>query len=72
MINDSAERLFKNYYNARKTWEAWCFMNNIHLNPEKPEIKKTIEQNELLEYSRFVFLKDLHIGFVASVKFHQV
>ncbi|WP_242083169.1 hypothetical protein [Aestuariivivens sediminis] len=61
MDSDSRERLLRNYYHARKTWEAWCFVNNIGLDPRRPEVRSTVEQNEFLSYARFILLKDLHI-----------
>lgn len=68
MNTESQERLLINYYNARKTWEAWCFMNNIHLEPSQPKIRKIVDQTELLEYTRYILLKDLHIELYKILK----
>ncbi|MBR9847654.1 MAG: hypothetical protein GYB35_16840 [Algicola sp.] len=43
-------------------------MNNIHLEPSKPEIRKAVDRNELLEYSRYILLKDLHIELYKIIK----
>lgn len=55
------QRLLKNYFNARKSWEAWCYLNNIGLKNDKYHIKKYTDNNELLYYCRFILLKDIHI-----------
>ena len=58
---ETIDRLLKNYFNARKSWEGWCFLNNLDLETNKPEIRKYADENELLDYVRYLLSKDLHI-----------
>lgn len=62
------DRLLKNYFNARKSWEGWCFLNNLELKIKKPEIRKYVDENELLEYVRYLLSKDLHIELYKIIK----
>ncbi|UOK42209.1 MULTISPECIES: hypothetical protein [Flavobacterium] len=68
MKNEASERLLKNYYNSRKSWEAWCYLNNIDLKNSKPEIRKYVDENELLYYLRYLALKDVHIELYKILK----
>jgi hypothetical protein len=61
MDKKTTERLLKNYFNARKSWEGWCYLNNIHLKNNNSSIWKYVDQNELLFHCRYLLLKDLHI-----------
>jgi hypothetical protein len=54
-------RLLKNYLNARKSWEGWCYLNSIHLKQENPAIRKYADDNELIYHCRYLLLKDLNI-----------
>jgi hypothetical protein len=62
------ERLLKNYYNARKSWEGWCYLNNIHLKKNNSTVRKYADENELLFYCRYLLLKDLHIELYKIIK----
>jgi hypothetical protein len=61
MDKKATERLLLNYSNARKSWEGWCYLNNIDLKNENSAIRKTADENELLFHCRYLLLKDLHI-----------
>lgn len=61
-------RLLKNYFNARKSWEGWCYLNNIDLKQDNSEIRKYADDNELLFHCRFLLLKDLHIELYKIIK----
>ena len=63
-----SERLLKNYYNARKSWEGWCYLNNIHLKKNNSAIRKYADENELLYHCRFLLSKDLHIELYKIIK----
>jgi hypothetical protein len=65
---DTSKRLLKTYHNARKSWEAWCFMSNLHLAQNKPEIKKSVNENQLFYYLRYLALKDMHIELYKIIK----
>ncbi len=32
----------------RKSWEGWCYLNNIHLKKNNSSIREYVDQNELL------------------------
>ncbi len=61
MTSEITERLLKNYYNARKSWEGWCYLNNIALKVQKCDVRKYVDENELLFYLRYLLSKDMHI-----------
>lgn len=71
MEKETLDRLIKNYFNSRKSWEAWCYLNNLHLKTSKPEIRKYADNNELLYYLRYLLLKDLHIELSKIIKFSR-
>ncbi len=62
------ERLLKTYYNARKSWEGWCYLNNIDLKKNNSIIRKYADENELLFHCRYLLLKDLHIELYKIIK----
>jgi hypothetical protein len=64
----STSRLLKNYFNARKSWEGWCYLNNIDLKQNNSKIRKYADENELLFHCRFLLLKDLHIELYKIIK----
>lgn len=68
MRDEALERLLKNYYNSRKSWEGWCYLNNIDLKISKPEVRKYADKNELLYYLRYLLLKDVHIELYKIIK----
>ena len=68
MDQNVTDRLLKNYFNARKSWGAWCYLNNIDLKSNKPEVKNYADNNELLYYVRYLLLKDLHIELYKILK----
>ena len=68
MERRTTDRLLKNYYNARKNWEGWCFLNNIHLKEDNSFIRKYTDKNELLFHCRYLLLKDLHIELYKIIK----
>ena len=62
------DRLVINYTNARKSWESWCFLNNLHLKNSKPEIIYYVLNNKLLSHLRFLSLKDFQIELYKILK----
>lgn len=68
MGDKSKERLLKNYYNARKSFEAFCYLSNLDLKKAKPEVKKYVNDNELLSYLRYLTLKDMYIELYKIIK----
>lgn len=74
-MQDRINRLLLNYSNARKSWESWCFMNEISLNgneifrsSQNESILKTVEGNVLLAHFRYLALKDFYIEMYKIVK----
>lgn len=67
-MKTTSERLLRTYANARKSWEAWCFMNNLHTETNQSEIRKQIDNNVLLFHLRFLTLKDMHIELYKIIK----
>lgn len=69
-MSKSIDRLIKNYTNARKSWEVWCFMSGIdnQLKKDNHEIIKTVNNNTLLFHLRYLALKDLHIELYKVLK----
>jgi len=61
-------RLLKNYFNARKSWEGWCYLNNLYLKQENPKIRKYADENQLLDHCRYLLLKDLNIELYKIVR----
>jgi hypothetical protein len=68
MNRSTTERLLRNYFNARKSWEGFCFLNNLDLKTNKPEIRKYTDNNELLYYARYLLFKDLHLELYKILK----
>ena len=68
MNDKETERLLKNYSNARKSWEGWCYLNNFDLNEDNSNIRNYVDNNELLYHCRYLLLKDLHIELYKIIK----
>ena len=69
-MGSKIERLLKNYSNARKSWEAWCFMSGLN-NELKQEFRATklqVENSPLLSHLRYLALKDYHIELYKVLK----
>lgn len=73
-MQDRIERLFLNYSNARKSWEAWHFMNDILFDTTtmrhnyEESIKKKVDENALLSHFRYLTWKDYQIEIYKIVK----
>jgi hypothetical protein len=68
MDDNSISRLLKNYLNARKSWEGYCYLNNIDLKHNNATIRKYVDGNKLLFHCRYLLLKDLHIELYKIIK----
>jgi len=68
MEDAKIDRLTINYINARKSWEAWCFLNNLNLRKSNSEIRNFVDNNELLKHCRYLLFKDLHIELYKILK----
>jgi hypothetical protein len=62
------ERLLKNYSNARRSWEAWCFMVNFNLINKSFDTAQYISTNPLLFQLRYVVMKDFYIELYKILK----
>ncbi len=69
-MSKSIDRLIKNYSNARKSWEAWCFMSGLNKGFEQVdrETKQKVDNNPLLFHLRFLAMKDYHIELYKVLK----
>lgn len=67
-MNTPIDRLLKNYSNARRSWETWCFMVNFNLKDPKPDIANYVLNNELLSHLRYLAFKDFHIEMYKIIK----
>ncbi len=69
-MDNSIERLIKNHCNARKSWEAWCYLSGIDndLYQTNTDTKKKVDNNPLLFHLRYLALKDFHIEFYKVLK----
>ncbi len=69
-MSNSIDRLLKNYINARKSWEMWCFMSgfNKNLKREFREVKLKVDNSPLLYNLRFLAMKDYHIELYKVLK----
>lgn len=72
-MNSSVDRLIKNYLNARKSFEAWCFMSGLdnHLNLINREVREKVDKNPLLFHLRFLAMKDFSIELYKILKNSQ-
>lgn len=68
MTQDQSTRLLKNYANARLSWEAWCYLNNIGLKNNNYEIREYCNVNPLMFHCRYLLLKDVHIELYKILK----
>jgi len=68
MTQEVSDRLLKNYFNARKSWEGWCYLNNIDLKVSKRNVRKYVDENKLMFYLRYLLIKDLHIELYKIIK----
>jgi hypothetical protein len=71
MDDKSKERLLKNYYNARKSFEAYCFLGNIDLTNSNQKLRKYVDENDLLFYLRYLTLKDVHVELYKIIKYSK-
>ena len=60
-MQTNIDRLAVNYSNARKSWEAWCYVNNFQLVNSNPKTRTIVDNNELLFHFRYLALKDIYI-----------
>jgi hypothetical protein len=69
-MSKSVDRLLKNYSNARKSWEAWCFMSGFdnEMRPVNRENNQKINDNLLFFYLRYLAMKDYHIELYKVLK----
>ena len=62
------KRLLINYSNARRSWEAWCFMTNYNCKEKRKEQLDYINSNSLLFHLRYLAFKDFHIEIYKVLK----
>ena len=69
-LKNSIDRLIKNYCNARKSWEAWCYLSGFDndLKISKKEVRQTVDENPLFFHLRYLSMKDYYIELYKVVK----
>lgn len=69
-MSKSIDRLIKNYINARKSWEAWCFMSGLNnmLIQDDRETSLKIDNEPLFFHLRYLAMKDYHIELYKVLK----
>lgn len=69
-LPSSIVRLLKNYCNARKSWEAWCYLSGLNDDLEQQfRLTKTqVDNSPLLSHLRFLAMKDYHIELYKVLK----
>lgn len=67
-FDESLERLLKNYFNFRKSWESWCYLSNLEVKYSTEDIRKYADDNDLLFHLRYVVMKDYHIEYYKMFK----
>lgn len=69
-MSNSIDRLLKNYINARKSWEVWCFMSGLNneLKQEFIATKLKVDDSPLLTHLRYLAMKDYHIELYKVLK----
>lgn len=70
MYGVKIDRLLKNYGNARRSWEVWCYLSG--LNNDCKQVysanKLKVDKTPLLSHFRFLALKDYHIELYKVLK----
>jgi len=69
-MDSKIDRLLKNYSNARKSWEVWCFMSGLNkeLKQEHRASKLKVDKSPLYSHLRFLAMKDYHIELYKVLK----
>lgn len=69
-MGSKIDRLLKNYSNARKSWEAWCYLAGLNdeLNQQFRITKSQVDSSPLLSHLRFLAMKDYHIELYKVLK----
>lgn len=67
-MEQNLKRLLKNYSNARRSWEAWCFMLNIEVETVRFDVARHIKNNNLLSHFLYLAMKDFYIEMYKIIK----
>ncbi len=70
LMGSKIDRLLKNYSNARKSWEVWCYLSGLN-NECKQEFRATklqVDNSPLLSHLRYLAMKDYHIELYKVLK----
>lgn len=70
-MTDNIERLLVNYSNARKSFEAWCYLNNLDLKICNPELRHYVDNNDLLYHLRYIAHKDFYIELYKILRYKK-
>lgn len=67
-MESNLKRLLKNYSNARRSWEAWCFMVNVGVKTPRFDIATHIKNDSFLSLYLYLSMKDFYIEMYKVIK----
>ena len=69
-MNKSIDRLIRNYCNARKSWEVWCYLSGLdnEFKTSKKEVQQIVDDNPLFFHLRYLSMKDYYIELYKVIK----
>ena len=67
-MEESIQRLLKNYTNARRSWESWCFMVNLNVKIVRFDMAQYIKNDNFLSHYLHLSLKDYYIEMYKILK----
>jgi hypothetical protein len=70
-MDDSLKRLLKNYSNARRSWEVWCFMVNYNVKTSRVDLPRHFRKDSFLSHYLYLSLKDYYIEMYKIVKYSK-
>ncbi len=67
-MEQNLKRLLKNYSNARRSWEVWCYMLNIEVETVRFDIARYIKNDNFLSHFLYLSMKDFYIEMYKIIK----
>ena len=67
-MDEETKRLLKNYSNARRSWEVWCFMVNYEVKAVRFDLGKHFRHDNFLSHYIYLSMKDYYIEMSKVVK----
>lgn len=69
-MESKIDRLLRNYGNARRSWEVWCYLSGLNNDCKQVfrENKLKVDKSPLFSHFRFLAMKDYHIELYKVLK----